>query len=671
MRLTSILKDLVKEHELFITTDYDYYIPDFLGKIVNPLSLNSKGFGFVELDNQKSIFILNKNINGALNGDDVEVKYFQDVNYPDKLQGIITNVVKRNKLFFVGTIMQMKDTFSIKPLDKRIKGPFQLTSQQPITVDDQVKVQITKVTPFYIFCEVIKVLGKSDDVAMDVLSAIEDANIPYEFNHATMLEANKLPQFVEPSLLVNRRDLRSKLIVTIDGDDTKDFDDAVEVTKLANGNYLLGVHIADVSYYVKESSSLDQEAKMRGTSVYLVDRVIPMLPQELSNGICSLNPNVDRLTLSAEMEINAKGETVKYDIYPSVINSKNRLTYQEVNKYYHQQHQFGDKDLEKMLNEALDLSKIIRQYKEREGYIDFEITESKIIVDEFNKPIEIIAREHGESEKLIEDFMVRANETVAHHVANAKLPFIYRVHDKPDLERLVNLEGVIKVLGLDVKIPRHAIPKEFALTINQIKALRFDDFMKVMMLRTMAKAVYSPNNIGHFGLASKFYTHFTSPIRRYPDLMVHRMLRTYFFENNKSSSKHFADVLPNISDSASAAEQRSMELERKVDDIKKAQFYEQFIGKNFIGQITTINKYGFFVEFPNKAGGLVHASTLLDNKYTVSDNGLVFESKNRRLVIGDEVDVTVVSTHKNEGKIDLVLTEFYSKLKQANLIEEF
>ena len=424
---------------------------------------------------------------------------------------------------------------------------------------------------------------------------------------------------------------------------------------------MLGVHIADVSHYVKEGSHLDDEAKMRGTSVYLVDRVIPMLPEELSNGICSLNPAVDRLVISATMEINPRGETVKYEIYPAVINSKYRLTYQEVNKFYHGHHQIDDEKLVKMLREGLELSKIIRKYKEREGYIDFEITESKIIVDELNKPIEIIARERGESEILIEDFMVRANETVAHHVANAKLPFIYRVHDKPDLERLVTLESVVKILGLDVKIPRHAIPREFALAINQIKDLRFDDFMKVMMLRTMAKAVYSPTNIGHFGLASKFYTHFTSPIRRYPDLMVHRMLRTYFFNHDKSTSKHFANVLPNISDTASAAEQRSMELERKVDDIKKAQFYEQFIGKSFKGQITTINKYGFFVEFPNKAGGLVHASTLLDNKYEVSENGLVFESKNRRLTIGDEVEVTVVNIHKNEGKIDLVLTEFFAK----------
>lgn len=671
-KLTKILKEMINDHEIFTTPEYDYYVPKMIGKTINLLSLNSKGFGFVELDDKNSIFILSKNLNGALNGDEVEVQYFEDIKYPEKLQGIITRVVKRNKIFFVGTIFENNHRFSIRPLDNRIRGLFKLTSKIPLQIDDQVKAKITHVIGPFIYCQVVKVLGKSDDVAMDILSAIEDANVPYEFSHEALLEAKKIPQSVDlKTLFEQRHDLRSQLIVTIDGDDTKDFDDAISITKMENGNFILSVHIADVTYYVKEDSYLDHDAKSRGTSVYLVDRVIPMLPTELSNGICSLNPHVDRLTITAQMEINNRGETVKYEIYPSIINSKYRLTYQDVNKYYHDQHSFHDEKLHKMLDDSLELSRIIRKFKQREGYIDFEIVESKIIVDEFNRPIKIIARERGESEMMIEDFMVRANETVAHHVANKKFPFIYRVHDKPDLERLTTLESVVKVLGLEIKMPRHAIPREFANAINQIKQFRFDDFMKVMMLRTMAKAVYSPQNIGHFGLASDFYTHFTSPIRRYPDLMVHRMLRAYFFTKSQQDiKKHFNEILPLISDSASLAEQRAMELERKVDDIKKAQFYEQFLGQSFNGQITTINKYGFFVEFPNKVGGLVHASTMLDNKYEVTSNGLVFASKNRKLTIGDEVNVTVVNIHKNEGKIDLILTEFYDRWKQNNFIEK-
>lgn len=671
-KLTFFLKQLVKEQKIFTTPEYDYYVPIFLGNVTGILSLNAKGFGFVDIDDNNAIFILGKNLKGALNGDEVKVQYFRDVKYPEKLQGIIVELVKRNKTTFVGTITKDKFGLSIIPLDNRIKGPFKLTSDLRLSENDQVKVRILETqSSRFLHCQVVKILGKNDDVAMDILSAIEDANISHEFNYQTMVEARKVPQFVDSKSMQNRRDLRQRLIVTIDGDDTKDFDDAIEVKKLANGNYLLGVHIADVSHYVVENSALDIEAKTRGTSVYLADRVIPMLPEELSNNICSLNPLVDRLTISAEMEINDQGKTVKYEIFPSVINSKYRLTYQDVNQFYQKKDNFSDPNLTTMLNHALELATIIRKYKIKEGYIDFEITESKIILDQNNQPIEIVARERGQSEMLIEDFMVRANETVAFHVSQAKLPFIYRVHDKPDLERLVSLENVVKILGLDIKVPRHAIPIEFARTVEQIKQFRFDDFMKVMMLRTMAKAVYSPQNIGHFGLASQFYTHFTSPIRRYPDLIVHRLLRTYFFKKQVDQAQHFAEILPTISDASSTSEQKSMELERKVDDIKKAQFYSQFLGKSFEGQITTINKYGFFVEFPNKAGGLVHISTLFDNKYHVSENGLVLLSKNRKLTIGDNVKVTVVNVHKNEGKIDLVLSEFYAQYKDNNLMSQF
>lgn len=312
-----------------------------------------------------------------------------------------------------------------------------------------------------------------------------------------------------------------------------------------------------------------------------------------------------------------------------------------------------------MLNEALELSHIIRKYKNKQGYIDFEIEESKIIIDEQGKTVDIVPRERLESEMMIEDFMVRANETVAFHTESNKLAFIYRVHDKPDIEKVQNLQNVVKVLGMDVKIPTHPIPMEFAKAINQIKETRFDDFMKIMMLRTMAKAEYSPKNIGHFGLASTSYTHFTSPIRRYPDLMVHRMLREYFFNNRKDLNDHFSSILGSIAEHSSVTEQRAMELERKVDDIKKAEFYEKFIGQSFEGTIVSMLKFGFFVEFPNKVDGLVHVSNLIDGDYKLNDTGYGLTNGRRTFTVGDKVQATVVAAVKDEGKIDLVLTDMY------------
>lgn len=312
-----------------------------------------------------------------------------------------------------------------------------------------------------------------------------------------------------------------------------------------------------------------------------------------------------------------------------------------------------------MLDEALELSRIIRKYKNKQGYIDFEIEESKIIIDDKGKTVDIVPRERLESEMMIEDFMVRANETVAHHTESNKLAFIYRVHDKPDMEKITNLQNVVKVLGMDVKVPTHPVPAEFAKAIEQIKQTRFDDFMKIMMLRTMAKAEYSPKNIGHFGLASESYTHFTSPIRRYPDLMVHRMLREYFFNDKKDLNSHFASILPSIAEHSSMTEQRAMELERKVDDIKKAEFYEQFIGKSFEGTIVSMLKFGFFVEFPNKVDGLVHVSSLVDGDYKLTDNGYGMTNGKRLFTIGDKVQATVVGALKDEGKIDLVITDLY------------
>lgn len=680
--LSSSIKWLVQNKELMETKNRDYFVPNYFDtEIKGVIKINPKGFAFVDVHSPLesfSIFISPENVNLALDGDTVSVKYFKESGDENKYQGYVSEVITRNKSFLIGTVVKRGMFFDFIPVDYRIKSKFRFVDQKGIKHNDQIKAKIIEYHKSYILIDLDKVIGTVEDVSMDILSEILDSGIPYEFSEKVINAAKQLPSSVKVDELSGRRDIREELIVTIDGDDTKDFDDAITVKKLPNGNYMLGVYIADVTHYVKEGDPIDNEAYMRGTSVYLADRVVPMLPFELSNEICSLNPNVDRLVIACDMEIDKSGNTVKYEIYEAVFKSHYRLTYQQCNRFYKNTRDendqrgeiidFKDEKLNKMLNDAIELSHIIRKYKNKEGYIDFDITESKIIIDDNGKTTDIVVRDRDFSEMLIEDFMVRANECVAKHVADKELSFIYRIHDKPDLERLTELKRVVTVLGLDVDIPSVAEPIAFAKSIEQLKQYRFDDFMKTMMLRTMAKAIYSEGNIGHFGLASKFYTHFTSPIRRYPDLMVHRMLREYFFKKNdlKKASNHFASILPEIATHASLTEQRSMELERRVDDIKKAEFYEKLIGKSFEGQITTIKKFGFFIEFPNKVAGMVGVNTLVDGRYELSSNGLVLESAKRKFTIGDKVQVTVIAALKHEGRIDLVVSDLYEQwLKTA------
>ncbi len=666
-KFSDFLFKLVDDGEVFKTSDRFFYIPIITNIFIDPIKLNAKGFGFIDHINEDgsktSVFIPSSNIKTAMDGDIVEVEVSKDMTRPDSLVGNVKKIVIRSKSMFVGRVFMIGTDWAIKPLDAKNTSKYKWVSTEGLMVDYEVKVEIVEYGKRFHKIKLLKVLGHKDDVAVDIQAAIEDALVPWEFLPMTIQEAKDIPLIVNQSELRDRIDLRKRMIVTIDGDDTKDFDDAIEVSKLPNGNFLLGVHIADVTHYVKEGNPLDDEALTRGTSVYLADRVIPMLPEVLSNGICSLNPHVDRLVLSAEMEIDKQGRTVDYKIYQGVINSRYRLTYQQVNAYYRKGHTWEDQELHSMLDTALELSKVIRKYKNDEGYIDFEIEESKIVIDENGKTVDIVPRERLESEMMIEDFMVRANETVAFHTATQKLSFIYRVHDKPDIQRVTSLQNIIKVLGIDVYVPHGTKPKEFARSINDIKKTRFDDFMKVMMLRTMAKAEYSPKNIGHFGLASEYYTHFTSPIRRYPDLMVHRMLRTYFLDGHKDQSEHFREILPKIAEHSSAAEVRAVELERKVSDIKKAEFYEKFIGESFHGTIVSIMGFGFFVEFPNKVDGLVHISTLVDGEYELVNNGYALSNGKKTYTIGDKVYATVVATHKDEGKIDLVLAELHAQWK--------
>ena len=664
---SSFLIKLISNGELFTTRDRKYYLPKFEGTIVAEIRIAAKGFGFADIEDDKSIFIPINSKGTAMNGDEVEIQYFRDKKIEGAYQGFVKKVIKRNKVTFVGTIKKFGKNFGISPFDPSITSKFRFEKSDNLKEGMEVKVQIINFAKDFNTIKIIKELGMHDDASVDIVAAIEDANIPLNFQQETMMETRNIPETIDGESKDGRVDHRNDMVFTIDGDDTKDFDDAISIDKDRNGNYILYVHIADVTHYVKEGNPIDDEAKTRGTSIYLADRVIPMLPEKLSNGICSLNPNVDRFVITSKITIDKDGKNVSTEIYPAIINSKFRLTYKEVNRFYDGDDLWGDDELTRSLKQSFELSKIIRKYKNDEGYIDFEIEEAKIILDEDGKTKDIVPRERSYSEILIEDFMVRANEAVAKFISDKKLSFIYRVHDKPDFEKVNSLQNAINVLGMNVKIPTSPIPKEFSKAINKIKESRFDDFIKIMMLRTMSKAEYSPVNIGHFGLASKFYTHFTSPIRRYPDLMVHRMLREYLFENKKDRSRHFGIILPDISGHSSSMEQRAVALERRVADIKKAEFYEKLIGEKTTGTIISILKFGFFVEFSNKAGGLVHVSNLTDGKYELIEKGYALSNGKRKFTVGDKVDVIIIGASKKEAKIDLIISDMYEEHKKQQV----
>ena len=660
---STFLFGLVKEGTLFTTFEREYFVPKLTSGVEGIIRINARGFGFVDREDLPSIFVAAPNVNSAMDGDSVVMDIFDDPSKKDSVQGIVKGITNRARTEFVGRLRKFGTRFGIIPIDPKINGVFSFEDESELKVDFEAKVRIVEFGKTRKL-ELVYLLGHKDDVSIDILASIEDAGVPYTFDPQTMAQANKVAPTIDNEDKTGRTDIRDRMIVTIDGDDTKDFDDAIEITKLDNGNFMLGVHIADVTHYVKEDSPMDDEAKRRGTSIYLADRVIPMLPEALSNGICSLNPHVDRFVLSCEMEINQAGETVNYKMYPGIINSKHRLTYKEVNEFYDGNKEYEDKDLIKTLQDAQELSKIIRKFKLKQGYIDFEIDESKIIIDENGKTKDIVLRDRGFSEMMIEDFMVRANETVAYSAFSKELPFIYRIHDKPDAERLTSLQGVLDILGLNIKIDLSTDPKRFANSIAQLKLQRFDDFIKIMMLRTMAKAIYSSNNIGHFGLASETYTHFTSPIRRYPDLMVHRMIRTYFFEGKLDQASHFKQILPGISSASSLSEQKAVELERHIADIKKAEFYEGMIGKEFKGTIVTVTKFGFFVELTNKVAGLVHVSNLMDGMYKLDHTGFKLVGP-RKFVVGQSIDVVVIGANKKEGAIDFAVADQYEIWKKA------
>lgn len=638
------------------------------GLVRGTLSQNKKGFAFLRPDDQEmeDIFIPPTKINRAMDGDVVlvEVKKSRGDFRKGKFEGEVKAIESHSIKQVVGTFSEARHFGFVVPDDKRIMQDIFVPKGQELGAVEghKVLVQITQYSDGTNSPEgqISAILGHKNDPGVDILSIIYQHGIEIEFPDDVLKEAEDVPETIQPDELKGRRDLRDDLTITIDGADAKDLDDAIAVKKLDNGNTELTVSIADVSYYVTEGSALDREAYDRATSVYLVDRVIPMIPHRLSNGICSLNPDVDRLAMSCRMEIDAQGQVVKHEIFESVIHSNARMTYDAVNRI------ITDKDaatraqypeIVPMLDLAQTLSQQLIAMRKKRGEIDFDIKEAKVIVNEEGIPKEVVTRERGEGERLIESFMLIANETVAEHFNKMEVPFIYRIHEQPKSERLRQFFDFITNFGIMVKGTGEDIHPSTLQNINEEIAGRPEDMViSTMMLRSMQQARYDADNLGHFGLAADYYTHFTSPIRRYPDLIVHRLVRKYLIEKSMDgrAMHEWEEKLPQIAEHTSNRERRAIDAERDTDELKKAEFMIQHIGDEFEGVISSVANFGMFVELPNTIEGMVNMQNMSDDYYHFDERqmALIGERKAKVYRIGDVVKVKVIHVDVDERQID-------------------
>ena len=632
------------------------------------LNVNKKGFGFVIVDGRdEDIYIDAKNMNGALNNDLVVVEELKGQN-GKKTEGRVVKVLKKENNLIVGEYKIIDGNPHFIPDDKKLRMEIILDNKDLDDLVDGHKIQVSIVKEmgkYKYLGEVVKIIGHKNDPGVDILSIIYDHGINDVFTDEVIEEVNALPSEVLDSDRKGRKDLTDMTIFTIDGDDTKDIDDAISISKKGE-NYILGVHIADVSYYVKEGTALYKEAYSRGTSVYLVDRVVPMLPHKLSNGICSLNPNVDRLAISCIMEITPNGKIVSHDIFESVIRSRIQMTYKKVNKILNDEETpEGYEPFKDDLKLMWELAKILRKEKLARGYLDFDVDEPKILVDENCKPYDVVLRERGKGENMIEDFMIAANETVAEHVFYMGLPFVYRVHEVPDNEKVEGFLNSISMLGYHIVGDRNFVyPKSMKKILDQLRDKEGFEILSTLLLRCMKKAIYKPENLGHYGLASKCYTHFTSPIRRFPDTTVHNLLRKYIFNepNDKELNRlieYWEENLPALCDHASEKERDSIDCERDVESMKMAEYMESHIGEEYDGTISSVMNFGLFVQLDNMIEGLVHISEIKGDYYTFDEttHTLRGEKKGKMYKLGQKVRVVVTNASKENSTIDFNLVE--------------
>ena len=676
VKLVKTLNEL-EDEGLVVRNKYNhYYLPNQFGMVLGTLTLNKQGYGFVTVENQeKDIFIPQSGLKDAFNKDTVLVEITKSGD-DKKPEGTIVKVVSRGQTRFVGEVKKGKRECYVEVDDRLFKNPIFVDHAHlhGAVVGNKVVVEIKVYKP-YLKGDIVKVLGHRNDPGIDVLSVVYEHDAPVEFPQVVFDQISDIKDSVTADDLDGRVDLRNEVIVTIDGEDAKDLDDAISLKKLDNGNYYLGVHIADVSYYVGEGTPLDKEAFARGTSIYLVDRVIPMLPHKLSNGICSLNPHVDRLTISCFMEVDSEGKVVDHEIVPSVINSTERMTYTNVNRILANdqamQLQYSHvKDLFFLMEE---LASILQKKRFKRGAIDFDAKEAKVIVDNRGNPIDVVLRQRGIGEHIIEEFMLLANETIAEHFYWLELPFLYRVHENPKPEKLLQFANVAKTLGYTIKGSlENVYPNELSAIIEASKDTPEHTIISTLLLRCMQKARYDEQCLGHFGLADEFYTHFTSPIRRYPDLIVHRMIRRFIFENtvDKKTIRYYQELMPEIAEQTSYREREAIDIEREVDDMKMAEYMEKHLGEEFEGTITSITNFGFFVELDNTIDGLVHVADLTDDFYYYDERNLRYVGQRNGKVfkMSDRVKVRVASASKKDRTVDFEIVGIKSNKKPRKTV---
>ena len=657
--LMKLLNDLEAARIIARDERHRYFLSEKLGYVSGTLRINPKGFGFVETADD-SYYIARERLGFGMDRDVVYARTW--TNNDKSVEGEVVEVISHSVTHIVGVVKIKEGSKYFLPDSYLNNRKIKITNYDDFKLvnDSKVLLHIDSYGTV-LKCHIEKEIGYKYDPGIDILSILLEKDIVPEFNEKVKAEVAGIKEEVDVNELKNREDLRKLLTITIDGEDARDLDDAISIEKIEKG-YRLYVHIADVSYYVQENTALDKEAYHRGTSVYVVDRVVPMLPHALCNGICSLNPHVDRLTITCMMEIDRTGNVMNYRIFPSVINSNERMTYTNVNKILS-----GDAKTQKayphLLKMCLDmkvLAGIIRRRREGLGAIDFDSREAKILVDEKGKPKDIVLRERGEAERIIEDFMIAANETVATHMKWLETPSMYRIHEAPEPKKMREFARIAKTLGYTFKGGIQDVhPKQLQALLDEARGQDNYFVLSSFMLRSMQKARYDNRCLGHFGLGLKEYLHFTSPIRRYPDLIVHRMLRKYIFTSSEDVDKMKQDEqwCEQAAIQASERERNAVDAERTVDDMKKAEYMENYIGQRFAGVINGITKFGMFVELDNTVEGLVHISSMEDDYYHYDEvsHSLIGEHTANVYRMGQKVQVRCIDANRFKREVDFAL----------------
>ena len=648
-----------------------YGLPERMNLVVGKLSMSGKGYGFIipdvkQKETDTDVFVPGAMLASAMNGDRVVARVTPSEIPGRSREGEIIRIVERANTKIVGTFASSKSFGFVTPDDQKIGQDIFIPKKSFGGAKTGMKVvaEITKWPEGRHSAEgaVIELLGRAGDPGVDVLSVMRQYDLVQEFPHDVQAEADRVPQKVKPDEYRGRRDRREFSVVTVDGDDSKDFDDAVYAERCADGGWFLGVYIADVSWYVREGRPLDREAYERGTSVYLVDRVIPMLPFSLSNGICSLNQGEDRLAMACEMELSAAGEVTKYEIVPAVIRVYRRLTYNGVNALL--EGTAKDKDgILPMISVLKDLRDARKAYRRKRGSIDFNIPEVKVKLDDEGHPVGLIKRAGSVAESIIEECMLLANETVAEHMEKKELPFVYRVHEQPNEEKIERLNQLLAAFGQHIRPNEKGEirPIDVQKVLEKVEGRPEERIVSTVALRSMQQARYADQSLGHFGLAARYYTHFTSPIRRYPDLIVHRLLRETFATGTIPAARQdkLRGVLPDIAQHSSVRERVAVDAERETTEMKEIEYMTQFVGDTFPGVISGVTAFGIFVELENGVEGLVHVSRMVNDyyEYVEEQYALIGERTKKAYRLGDEVEVVLVRASVEERNIDFILKD--------------